>query len=70
MPQNIQELARKNFKLLKQDPGHPSLHFKKVGNFVSARVGISYRVLGVKVTDGILWFWIGSHAEYDRFIEN
>jgi hypothetical protein len=70
LPLNIQELARKNFKLLKQNPGHPSLHFKKVGNFVSARVGISYRVLGVKVPDGILWFWIGTHAEYDRIIES
>src|SRR6185436_6204778 len=51
-----QELARKNFELLKQDPTHPSLHFKKVGDFVSARVGISYRALGVNVSDGILGF--------------
>jgi hypothetical protein len=70
LPQPIQELARKNFELLKRDPTHPSLHFKKVGDFVSARVGISYRVLGVKVPDGILWFWIGTHAEYDRIIES
>jgi len=25
------DLADKNFKLLKTDPYHPSLHFKKVG---------------------------------------
>jgi hypothetical protein len=68
LPQHIQEVARKNFELLKQDPTHPSLHFKKVGDFVSARVGISYRALGVNVPDGILWFWIGSHADYDRVI--
>jgi hypothetical protein len=68
LPQHIQELAKKNFDLLKQDPKHPSLHFKKVGDFVSARVGISYRALGVNVSDGILWFWIGSHADYDRII--
>jgi len=24
--------------------------------------------LGVPVTDGIQWFWIGSHAEYDKLV--
>jgi hypothetical protein len=67
---NTFRLARKNFELLKRDPTHPSLHFKKVGDFVSARVGISYRALGVNVSDGILWFWIGTHADYDRIIGN
>jgi len=68
LPTQVQELARKNFELLKENPSHPSLHFKNIGDFVSARVGISYRALGVNVSDGILWFWIGSHAEYDRII--
>jgi hypothetical protein len=70
LPQDIQKLARKNFGLLKQDPGHPPLHFKKIGEFVSVRVGIAYRALGINVPDGILWFWIGSHADYDRILGN
>jgi hypothetical protein len=61
---------QKKLQITETESGHPSLHFKKVGDFVSARVGISYRVLGVNVPDGILWFWIGRHAEYDRIIES
>ncbi|WP_324692985.1 hypothetical protein [Candidatus Thiothrix phosphatis] len=47
LPAAIQELARKNFELLKQDPSHPSLRFKQVGELWSARVGIHYRALAV-----------------------
>jgi len=68
LPKNIQELAKKNFQLLKANPAHSSLHLKNIGDFVSARVGTSYRALGVKIPDGILWFWIGNHADYDRII--
>ena len=41
---------------------------KRVGNFVSVRVGMAHRALGVNVADGVLWFWIGSHADYDWII--
>jgi hypothetical protein len=68
LPANIRELADKNFALLQIDPTHPSLHFKKVGRFRSARVGLQFRALAVEVEDGLLWFWIGDHAEYDRLI--
>jgi hypothetical protein len=68
LPANIRELADKNFALLQIDPAHPSLHFKKVGRFRSARVGLQFRALAVEVEDGLLWFWIGDHAEYDRLI--
>ncbi|ULA64092.1 MAG: hypothetical protein LZF86_110793 [Nitrospira sp.] len=34
----------------------------------SARVGDHYRVLGFDILDGITWFWIGTHADYDRMI--
>ena len=68
LPVNIQALADKNFVLLRADPSHPSLHFKKVGRFRSARVGIKYRALAVEVENGLLWFWIGTHADYDRML--
>lgn len=55
---------------LKQDPRHPSLHFKKVGRFWSARVGLRYRALAVESGDDLVWFWIGSHADYDKLIES
>jgi hypothetical protein len=68
LPGNIQTLADRAFALLKADPRHPSLQFKKTGTFWSVRVGLHYRALGVQMTDGVLWFWIGTHAEYDRLV--
>jgi hypothetical protein len=66
LPEQVRALADKQFQLLKANPQHPSLHFKRVGRFYSARVGAHYRALAVDAPDGILWFWIGSHADYDR----
>lgn len=68
LPEEIQVQADKNFELLKENPNHPSLHFKKVGKFWSVRVSLEYRALGTDVDDGILWFWIGIHPEYERHI--
>lgn len=68
LPAAIQELADKNFELLKADPKHPSLHLKKAGKYWSARVGMKYRTLAVEIDEGILWFWIGTHAEYDKIL--
>jgi hypothetical protein len=64
----IRDLADRSFALLKSNPRHPSLHFKKVGRYRSARVGLHHRVLGVDVEEGVLWFWIGAHADYDSLI--
>jgi hypothetical protein len=53
------------------DPRHPGLHFKQVHPtqlIYSVRVGIGYRAVGVKDGDTMLWFWIGSHGDYDRLI--
>ena len=63
---DIQQLARDNYELLKSNPKHPSLHFKRVGKYWSARVGLNYRAVGIDAPEGILWFWIGTHEEYDR----
>ncbi len=71
LPKEVQQLADKNFDLLKSDPYHPSLHFKKVDDvrkLWSVRVGSQYRALGREKPDGIVWFWIGTHSEYDRLI--
>jgi len=72
LPKAIQELADKNYLLLKADPFHPSLHFKKVGkkkHLWSVRVGEHYRALGLdKSDDEIVWFWIGSHSDYDNLL--
>ena len=62
-------MAKKKFQLLKTNPMHPSLHFKKVGNFWSVRVGINYRALAIEDGDDFIWVWIGSHDEYEEMIK-
>jgi hypothetical protein len=68
LPESVRALADKNYALLKENPRHPSLQFKKVGRFWSVRVGSRYRALAVQVDEDLLWFWIGSHADYDAIV--
>jgi hypothetical protein len=73
LPINVQEVADKNFQLLEADPEHPSLQFKRIEELWSVRAGLRYRALGIDdpdETNTIVWFWIGSHAEYDRLVAN
>jgi hypothetical protein len=66
LPEAVQRLADKNFELMKADAQHPSLHLKNVGTYWSVRIGARYRALAVQLETGLLWFWIGTHSEYDR----
>jgi hypothetical protein len=68
LPADVQQLADKNFELLRQDPRHPSLRLKKVGVFWTARVGLRYRALAKERTEGLVWFWIGPHDRYEQFL--
>ena len=68
----IKELARKAYGLFRDNPRHPSLQFKKVheDSIYSVRVTLGYRALGLLEDEEVTWFWIGTHAEYDRLLEN
>lgn len=73
LPQEIRDRANEKFLLLKSNPRHPSLQFKKLGERLgqeiwSARVTLNYRALALKRADGYLWFWIGDHNTYDSLI--
>jgi hypothetical protein len=68
LPADVRDLADKNFQLLKADPRHPSLRFKKIDRLWSVRVGAHYRALGLDRPEGVAWFWIGSHADYDKLL--
>jgi hypothetical protein len=70
LPQDIQRLGRKNYELLKQNPRHPSLRFKKVGALWSARVGNNHRALAMEDESGYIQGWIGTHEEYDRLLSD
>lgn len=73
LPEQVQRQAREAYRLFAEDPGHPSLQFKRVSQrrpVYSVRVNIDYRVLGVRDGDDMVWFWIGPHHEYDRMLKN
>ena len=69
LPEPVQRLAVKYYRLWQQNPNHPSLDFKKLGGsnerfFI--RIGIHYRALGQLVAGGLEWVWIGSHEDYNK----
>jgi len=71
LPDNVQRAARRAYRLFQNNPAHPGLQFKKLegeDNIYSVRIGLEYRALAVMKKDRIVWFWIGSHADYDRLI--
>ena len=65
---DVQRQARKQFRLWIVDHRHPSLHFKRVGPYWSARVDRDHRALGVESEGKIVWFYIGKHDDYERRI--
>jgi hypothetical protein len=69
LPLPIQRIADKQYKRLREDPLHPSLRLKKVGQFWSARVTDNYRALALRVEGDFVWFWIGTHDEYERLLK-
>ena len=69
LPDDIKDLADKNFRMLKDNPRHPSLRLKKTHVFYSARIGLHYRALAKERQEGLVWFWIGHHGEYGGLIQ-
>nr|CAO87319.1 unnamed protein product [Microcystis aeruginosa PCC 7806] len=77
LPQRVQETAKKNYEIWKENPFHPSLEFKEVKpreKICPVRVGIGWRALGINLgikksdEEKIVWFWVGSHSEYDKIL--
>jgi hypothetical protein len=68
LPREVRQLADKNYELLLADSAHPSLQFKEVADLWSVRVGLHYRAVAYREDNSFFWFWIGSHAEYDKVI--
>ena len=72
LPSELQDAAQKAYRLFRQNPKHPSLHFKRVHEqdpVYAVRVTLGYRAVGLLEDDEVTWFWIGSHAEYDRLLK-
>jgi hypothetical protein len=72
LPAHVQQQAREAYRLFRENPQHPGLHFKKVLDdpiTFSARVGIGYRAVAALDGNTLVWFWIGSHADYDKLLQ-
>ena len=71
LPEQVRRQAREAYKLFIQNPYHPSLRFKSIHptkSIYSVRINIDYRAVGVLEHDEVIWFWIGTHSEYDKLI--
>jgi hypothetical protein len=68
----VKRSARQTYRRFRQNPAHPALHFKLVSphqSIYSVRIGRNYRALGTMSKPGeIVWFWIGTHSEYDSLL--
>jgi hypothetical protein len=70
LPADAQRQARDAYKLIKQNPRHGSLQFKRISpsdlTLYSARVGDHYRAIGMLESSAVTWIWIGTHAAYNK----
>ena len=72
LPQTIREIAKKQYKLFAIDAYRASLHFKRVHlmrPIYSARITRNYRAVDILEDNIIVWFWVGSHNEYDKLLK-
>ena len=70
LPSDIQRRVPQKFTMLQNNPKHPSLRFKKVGNLWSIRIYKGYRALAREKNNTFIWYWIGNHEEYIRRIQS
>jgi len=69
LPPSVQNIAKQNFELLKTNPRHPSLHFKKVGKLWSVRATLNHRAGAIEDGADFIWVWIGTHDDYEKMIK-
>jgi hypothetical protein len=72
LPSDVRQRAHQSYRLWKENPAHPGVQFKRVHQrrpIFSVRIGIGWRAVGLREDDTMIWFWIGSHAEYDRLLK-
>lgn len=71
LPKDVRDKAKRVYKIWTENPSHPSLHFKQVHDtepIFSVRIGLQHRALGAKESNTVIWFWIGTHEEYNNLI--
>lgn len=73
LPIIIKKQAKEAYRLFITDPYYPGLHFKRVHStrpIFSVRITKDYRAVGILLQNNeIIWFWAGSHPEYDNLLK-
>jgi len=71
LPEEIRKKAKRAYSYFELDPWHPSLHFKRIHSSLpiySVRISKDYRAVGLLKKDIVIWFWIGSHSDYNKLL--
>jgi hypothetical protein len=72
IPLTVRKQAKEAYKQFLKNPYYPSLHFKQIHStrpIFSVRITINYRAIGIMQGEEIIWFWIGSHADYNNLLK-
>jgi hypothetical protein len=73
LPDSVRKEAKKAYQLFKKDPFYPGLRFKRIHStrpIFSLRITKDYRAVGLQQNNRIIWFWIGSHSDYDLILKH
>ncbi len=78
LPKTIQALTRRACVLFDKSPEHRSLRLHQLkethggqhtAKSYSVSITMQYRAIFVVGEDGVnIWYWIGTHGDYDKFI--
>jgi len=69
LPDSVRQEAKEAFRLFCRNAAHPGLSFERLRcdpESWSVRITRGFRAVGWKRQDSVVWYWIGSHAEFDK----
>lgn len=72
LPKDLKQQSKETYFKFKKDPYYPSLCFKQIHStkpIFSVRISLDYRALGLLKNNAIVWFWIGTHEEYNKLVK-
>ncbi len=69
LPDAVRQEAREAFRRFRDNAAHPGLSLERLRSRPdswSVRITRDYRAVGRKEGDLIVWYWIGTHADFDK----
>ena len=76
LPERIQRLAVSAFKRFCENPAHPALRLHSLrdndkgqhrAGSMSVTITMQYRAVYVKDGETNVWYWVGTHKQYDTY---